>query len=217
VPPAQAPDCHRLPGRSRTPAGKGSVEADLHSSGPAVPCDDGGVRAAAADPVSAPSRRITFPARRPTALVVPLALVTEAGGALMLAVLRAPIGWFVVAAPVGALLVTGLLFRPRLELTREGIRLRQYPFSSTARWEAIEAVGLTRAGNRVILGYRLAPGIPPPRHQPAAALLRAASRPYDGGFFVDSLAGRPEEVLEVVSAHLADPVLRSSLPTTRRS
>ncbi|HXZ99718.1 MAG TPA: hypothetical protein VEK76_05150 [Candidatus Binatia bacterium] len=166
---------------------------------------------------TAPSLRISFPARRPTALVVPLALVTEVAGALILLVLHAPIGWFVIAAPVGALLVTGLVFRPSLQLTREGVLLRQYPFSSLTRWEVIAAVGLARAGNRVILGYRLVPGTPPPRRQPAAALLRAAGRPYDGGFLVDSLAGRPEEVLAAVSAHLADPARRATLPPTRRS
>jgi hypothetical protein len=164
----------------------------------------------------APGARTSFPARRPTALVVPLALLTEGAGAVILAVLRAPIGWFVMAAPVAALLVTGALFRPRLELVREGIRLRQYPFSSLTRWDVVDSVGLTRAGNRVILAYRLKPGIPPPRRQPAAALLRAAGRPFDGGFFADSLRGEPQEILAAVSAHLADPLRREALPSLGR-
>lgn len=160
--------------------------------------------------------RTSFPARRPTALVVPLAITTEVAGVLILVATRQVIGWFVLAAPVAALLVTGALFRPRLELVREGIRLRQYPFSSLTRWEVVDSIGLTRAGNRVILAYRLKPGIPPPRRQPAAALLRAAGRPFDGGFFADSLRGEPEEILAVVSAHLADPGRRASLPSARR-
>ncbi len=170
----------------------------------------------AASPIPPLSDRTSFPARRPTALVLPLGLFTEAAGVVILVVTHAQIGWFVLAAPVGALLVTGILFRPRLELTREGVRLRQYPFSSLTKWEVIESVGLTRAGNRVILGYKLVPGVPPPRRQPAAALLRAANRPYDGGFFVDSLTGRPEEVLQAVAVHLADPSLRAGLPSVRR-
>ncbi len=160
--------------------------------------------------------RTSFPARRPTALVVPLALTTEAAGVLILASTHQAIGWFVIAAPLVALLVTGALFRPRLELVREGIRLRQYPFSSLTRWDVVDSIGLTRAGNRIILAYRLKPGIPPPRRQPVAALLRAAGRPFDGGFFADSLRGDPQEILAAVSAHLADPGRREGLPSARR-
>ncbi|MDQ2960439.1 MAG: hypothetical protein M3R48_05240, partial [Candidatus Dormibacteraeota bacterium] len=117
--------------------------------------------------------RVVFTARRPAALVVPLALFTEVAGVLCL-LTGATIGWFVIAAPVVALVFTGVLLRPSLELTREGLLQRQYPFSSLTRWEVIEALGITRAGNRTVLAYRLAPGIPPPRRQPAAAMLRAA-------------------------------------------
>ncbi len=159
--------------------------------------------------------RVVFRARRPVALVVPLATVTEVAGVLCL-LNGAPIGWFICAAPVFALLSTGLVLRPSLELTREGLLQRQQPFSSLTRWEVIAAVGITRAGNRTVLGYRLAPGIPPPRRQPAAALLRAAERPYDGGYFVDSLAGDPAHILATVQAYLADPALRDSLPPPRR-
>src|SRR5438309_9039430 len=113
--------------------------------------------------------RLVFRARRPAALVIPLAAVTELGGVLCL-VAGAPIGWFVVAAPVVALLITALLFRPSLELTRDGLLQRQYPFSSLTRWDVIADVGITRAGNRILLGYRLVSGTPPPRRQPAAAL-----------------------------------------------
>lgn len=163
---------------------------------------------------AAPARRTVFPARRPTALVVPLALVTELAGVLCL-LNHAPIGWFVCAAPAVALITTGAQ-RPTLELTREGLLQRQYPFSSLTRWDVVAGVGLTRAGNRLILAYRLAPGIPPPKRQPAAALLRAAERPYDGGFFADSLAGKPEEILATVEAYLKDSSLRESLPVAKR-
>jgi hypothetical protein len=164
----------------------------------------------------APAGRTSYPARRPTALVVPLAITTEAAGVLIILATHQAIGWVVVAAPFAALLVTGALFRPRLELVREGIRLRQYPFSSLTRWDVVESVALTRAGNRVILAYRLHPGVPPPRRQPAAALLRAAGQPFDGGFFADSLRGDPREILAVVSAHLADPRRREALPSAHR-
>jgi hypothetical protein len=147
--------------------------------------------------------------------VVPLAAVTEVAGVLFL-LNGASIGWFVCAAPVFALITTGLILRPTLELTREGLLQRQYPFSTLTRWEVIEAVGLTRAGNRLVLGYRLAPGIPPPRRQPAAALLRAAQRPFDGGYFVDSLAGEPEQILATVEGYHRSPELRESLPAARR-
>ena len=162
-----------------------------------------------------PGSRVVFRARRPAALVVPLAAVTEVAGALCL-LNGATIGWFVCAAPAIALVATGLVLRPSLELTREGLLQRQYPFSSLTRWEVIAGMGITRAGNRVLLAYRLVEGIPPPRRQPAAAMLRAAQRPYDGGYFVDSLAGDPEVVLATVEAYRTDPALRDQLPAARR-
>jgi len=119
-------------------------------------------------------------------------------------------------APAVALLVTGVLLRPALELTREGLLQRQYPFSSLTRWDVIQSVGITRAGNRVLLAYKLVPDIPPPRRQPAAALLRAAGAPYDGGYFADSLAGSPEALLSIVESYLRDPTRRQALPAARR-
>ncbi|MGH7723334.1 MAG: hypothetical protein ACRENL_10995 [Candidatus Dormibacteria bacterium] len=161
------------------------------------------------------SGRVLFKARRPAALVLPLAAITEVAGVLFV-LNGAPIGWFVCAAPAFALVTTGLILRPTLELTREGLLQRQYPFSSLTRWEVIEAVGLTRAGNRLVLGYRLVPGTPPPRRQPAASLLRTAQRPFDGGYFVDSLAGEPEAILATVEAYRRDAELRRGLPVARR-
>ncbi len=146
---------------------------------------------------------------------MPLALVTEVAGVLFL-LGGATIGWFVCAAPLFALLTTGLILRPTIELTREGVLQRQYPFSTLTRWEVIQSVGLTRAGNRHVLGYRLVDGVPPPRRQPAAALLRAAQQPFDGGYFVDSLAGDPAAILATVDAYRANPELRASLPVARR-
>lgn len=159
--------------------------------------------------------RVVFRARRPAALVLPLAVVTEVAGIICLAA-GATIGWFIVAAPVATLLITALLFRPTLELTREGLLQRQYPFSSLTRWDVIEHVGITRAGNRVVLAYKLSDGVPLPRRQPAAALLQAANAPYDGGFFADALAGRSDDILEVVRAYLRDGALRETLPPARR-
>ena len=103
--------------------------------------------------------RVVFRARRPAALVIPLAAVTETAGVLFL-LNGATIGWFVCAAPAVALVATGLILRPSLELTREGLLQRQYPFSSLTRWEVIDAMGITRAGNRMVLAYRLVAGIP---------------------------------------------------------
>lgn len=159
--------------------------------------------------------RVVFRARRPAVLVIPLAAVTETAGILFL-LNGATIGWFVCAAPAVALVATGLVLRPSLELTREGLLQRQYPFSSLTRWEVIEAMGITRAGNRVVLAYRLAAGIPPPRRQPAASLLRAAQRPYDGGYFVDSLVGDPDRILATVEEYRASAELRAGLPHAQR-
>src|SRR5438270_9987073 len=100
--------------------------------------------------------RVVFRARRPAALVLPLAAFTEAAGVVCI-IAGATIGWFVVAAPIAALLFTAVLFRPTLELTRDGVVQRQYPFSSLTRWDVITDVGITRAGNRILLGYRLVP------------------------------------------------------------
>ena len=67
-----------------------------------------------------------------------------------------------------------------------------------------------------MLAYKLVDGVPPPRHQPAAALLRATGAPFDGGFFADALAGRSDDILSVVARYLRDPELRGTLPPARR-
>jgi hypothetical protein len=159
--------------------------------------------------------KVVFRARRPVALVLPLFVVTEIAGVICLLV-GATIGWFVMAAPLIGLLTTAVVLRPALELTRDGLIQRQYPYSSLTRWDVIDDVGIAKAGNRVILAYRLLPDVPPPRHQPARDLLLAVNAPYDGGWFADSLAGGPDEALEVVTRYLKDPALRAMLPVTRR-
>jgi hypothetical protein len=186
----------------------------------ALPAPDPLPRASVPDaPAAAPTAmhrgRIIFRARRPVALVLPLALVTEAGGIICL-VAGATIGWFIVAAPLIALISTGAALRPALELTRDGLVQRQYPFSSLTRWDVVDRFGIERAGNRVVLAYKLAPGIPPPRRQPAAAMLRAANSDFDGGYFADSLAAKPADVLAVVDHYLRTPLARDALPPTRR-
>lgn len=147
--------------------------------------------------------------------MLPFAVFSETAGVLLTLFWSTTIGIVWCAAPVVALLVTTLV-RPTLELTREGLLQRQYPFSSLTRWEVIDNVGLTHAGNRHVLAYKLVEGVPPPRRQPAAALLRAAAREYDGGYFADSLRGDPEQILATVRAFLDDPALREQLPAARR-
>lgn len=141
--------------------------------------------------------------------------MTEIGGVICL-LIGATIGWFIIAAPLIGLATTAVILRPALELTHEGLVQRQYPYSSLTRWDVIDSVGIARAGNRVILAYKLIPDVPPPRHQPAADMLRAVDAPYDGGWFADSLAGGPDEALAVVKRYLQDPSLREMLPVTRR-
>jgi hypothetical protein len=159
--------------------------------------------------------RIVFRARRPVALVLPLLAVTEIAGVICL-LIGATIGWFIIAAPVIGLVTTAVILRPALELTRDGLVQRQYPYSSLTRWDVIDSVGIARAGNQVILAYKLVPDVPPPRHQPARDLLLAVNAPYDGGWFADSLAGGPDEALAVVTHYLKEPDLRAMLPVTRR-
>jgi hypothetical protein len=159
--------------------------------------------------------KIVFRARRPVALVLPLMAVTEVAGVICL-LIGGTIGWFIMAAPLVGLGMTAVVVRPALELTRDGLILRQYPYSSLTKWDVIESVGVVKAGNRTILGYKLHDGIPPPRHQPARTLLVAVNSPYDGGWFADSLMGGPEAARVVVQRYLDNPALREMLPVTRR-
>ena len=173
-------------------------------------------RPAAAPAVQLRNGHLVFAARRPTMLVVPLALITEAAGVLFFLSGLTSLGIFACGAPVLALLLTGVVLRPTLELTREGVLQRHYPFTSLTRWEAVEHFALTRAGNRIVLAYKLRDGVPAPRRQPVAALLRAAALPYDGGYFADSLRAKPEAVLAVVERYLGSDAERAGLPAARR-
>lgn len=205
---------HRMTSGDDSDAAPGGRSTQTTTPPPPAP-DARGTALDDAEILRARRGRIVVRARRPAALVIPFALFTEVVG-LLFVLDGIPIGPYVMAAPVVALLVTAVLFRPSLELTREGLLQRQYPFSSLTRWEAIDHLGLTQAGNRMVLAYRLREGIPPPRRQPAASLLRAAGRPYDGGFFADSMVGRPERILATVDAYLRDPQRRATLPPARR-
>ena len=184
-------------------------------STPSVPAGDAPGATASGGVLHVRRGRVVFKARRPAALVLPLALVTETAGIVCL-VVGATIGWFIVAAPLATLVVTALLFRPTLELTRDGLVQRQYPFSSLTRWDAIAGVAVVRAGNREILAYKLTEGVPPPRRQPAAAMLRASGAAYDGGFFADALAASSDQILATVESFLGDPARRATRPAARR-
>src|SRR5260370_1257416 len=92
----------------------------------------------------------------------------------------------------------------------EGVPIGWFVIPAPPRGEVIEPLGVTRAGNRTVLAYKRVEGVPPPRRQPAASLLRAAGRPFDGGWFADSLAGSPEDILAVVDGYLRDPARRAA-------
>lgn len=136
----------------------------------------------------------TFPARRPPSLVYTLLIVTEAAGIITLLTVHATIGWAMCAAPFFALLVTGAIVRPAIQITPTAIIQRQYPFVATVPFTKIASFHELAAAGRVILAYRLQDGIPPPRQQPVARLLRQHNLPYDGGFFIDTLTSTPKVV-----------------------
>ena len=73
----------------------------------------------------------------PVALVLPLFAVTEIAGIICL-LIGATIGWFIMAAPLVGLATTAVVLRPALELTRDGLVQRQYPYSSLTRWDVID-------------------------------------------------------------------------------
>ncbi len=140
----------------------------------------------------------TFPARRPPGLVYTLLVVTEAAGVITLLTVHATIGWAICAAPFFALLVTGAIVRPAIQISGTAIIQRQYPFVATVPFSRIASFHELTAAGRTILAYRLRDGIPPPRRQPVALLLRQQNLPYDGGFFIDTLTSTPDSVVHAV-------------------
>jgi hypothetical protein len=141
-------------------------------------------------------------ARVPWVLFLPLAALTEAGGAVLLLTGR-PIGWAAIAAPlVGFLVMRGPVL-PRFEFTADGVVFRKSAKSPILPWDEIDDVALIRAGGRTVLAYRLKPGITVLKRHPGAGFLRAKGLDYDGGYFVDQMTADPEAILGRFKQHLA--------------
>ena len=143
----------------------------------------------------------TVNARFPWALFLPLAGVTEVGGALLLLSGRS-IGWAAIAAPlVGFFAMRGPV-RPRFEFTNEGVIFRRSDKSPLLPWDEIAAVSLVKAGGRTVLAYRLKPGVAVMKRHPGAGFLRAKGLDFDGGYFVDQMTATPEEILRRFEQHV---------------
>lgn len=150
----------------------------------------------------APAARVVN-ARVPWALFLPLATLTEAGGAVLLWTGHG-IGWAAVLAPLIGLLVMRGPVRPRFEFREEGVVFRKSATSPLLPWEEIEDVALVRAGGRTVLAYRLKPGVTVLKRHPGAGFLRAKGLDYDGGYFVDQMTADPDEILALFKRHLTD-------------
>src|ERR1700737_954303 len=136
----------------------------------------------------------TVNARFPGALFLPLAGVTEVGGALLLLSGRS-IGWAAIAAPfVGFFAMRGPV-RPRFEFRNEGVIFRRSDKSPLLPWDEIAAVSLVKASGRTVLAYRLKPGVAVMKGHPGAGFLRAQGLDFDGGYFVDQMTETPQEIL----------------------
>ena len=144
----------------------------------------------------------TVNARFPWALFLPLAGVTEVGGALLLLSGRS-IGWAAIAAPlVGFFAMRGPV-RPRFEFSDEGVIFRRSGKSPILPWEEIAAVALVKASGRTVLAYRLKPGVAVMKRHPGAGFLRAKGLDFDGGYMVDQMSATPEEILRRFQEHLS--------------
>jgi hypothetical protein len=140
-------------------------------------------------------------ARFPWALFLPLAGVTEVGGALLLLSGRS-IGWAAIAAPlVGFFAMRGPV-RPRFEFTNEGVIFRRSDKSPLLPWDEIAAVSLVKASGRTVLAYRLKPGVAVMKRHPGAGFLRAKGLDFDGGYFVDQMTATPEDILRRFEQHM---------------
>jgi len=143
----------------------------------------------------------TVNARFPWALFLPLAGVTEVGGALLLLSGRS-IGWAAIAAPfVGFFAMRGPV-RPRFEFRNEGVIFRRSDKSPLLPWDEIAAVSLVKASGRTVLAYRLKPGVAVMKRHPGAGFLRAKGLDFDGGYFVDQMTATPEEILRRFEQHV---------------
>ena len=124
----------------------------------------------------------------------------------------ATIGWFIMAAPLIGLVTTAVVLRPALELTRDGLVQRQYPYSSLTRWDVIDG-GRHRQG-----GEPRDPRVQARSRRPSAPssacadLLLAVKPPMTEAGSPIRLPGGPDEALEVVNRYLKDPELRAMLP-----
>jgi hypothetical protein len=141
-------------------------------------------------------------ARFPWALFLPLAGVTELGGLLLLLSGRS-IGWAAIAAPlVGFFAMRGPV-RPRFEFTNDGVIFRRSGKSPLLPWDEIAAVSLVKASGRMVLAYRLKPGVAVMKRHPGAGFLRAKGLDFDGGYMVDQMSATPEDILRRFQQHLS--------------
>jgi hypothetical protein len=140
-------------------------------------------------------------ARIPWVLFLPLATITEAGGAILLLTGRG-IGWAAIAAPVVGFLVMRGPVRPRFEFSDDGVIFRRSGKSPLLPWDEIAAVALVKASGRTVLAYRLKPGVTVLRRHPGAGFLRAKGLDFDGGYFVDQMTRSPDEILRMFEEHL---------------
>ena len=152
-------------------------------------------------------------ARFPWGLFVPLAALTETGGALLLLAGHS-VGWAAVAAPLIGFLVMRGPIRPRFEFTEDGVIFRRSARSPLLPWQEISEAGLVRASGRTVLAYRLRPGIMVLKRHPGSGFLRAKGLDYDGGYFVDQMTLEPEAILRLFRQHL---VGASAVETTKDS
>ena len=140
-------------------------------------------------------------ARFPWVLFLPLATITEVGGVILLLTGRG-IGWAAIVAPaIGFLAMRGPV-RPRFEFSDDGVIFRRSGKSPILPWDEIDNVALVRASGRMVLAYRLKPGVTVMKRHPGAGFLRAKGLDYDGGYFVDQMTASPEEILQVFQQHL---------------
>lgn len=140
-------------------------------------------------------------ARFPWVLFLPLATITEVGGLVLLVTGRG-IGWAAILAPaIGFLAMRGPV-RPRFEFTDDGVIFRRSAKSPLLPWDEIDAVALVKASGRMVLAYRLKPGVAVMKRHPGAGFLRAKGLDYDGGYFVDQMTASPEEIRQIFEQHI---------------